>query len=427
MLQGLHLVDPTPAGAGDVVTRRRGLAENHAPALIAAPLEKPVTDRQAAPQLAFHIAGTVDELLALGPEWDSLFETAGRPEQVFQTHAFCALWAQFYATSRDVLHIAVITARHDGRLVMVWPLVVERSLGCNVLAWLGEPVAQYGDVVIAQGMDHMATLTSAWEHVKAKVSPDLLRLRKVRGDAVIAPFLSRLGALETVCCEAPCIVLRGGAGASSFEDRQSGKAKKNRRRLLRRLEETGHITQVTRPASAEAGSLVAAGMDMKRDWLHERALSSRAFKDTRLDQFLAAAASTPGTRTGCRTFAMLLDSRPVAVALGFACKGRMTMHMIAYARAHEKSGVGVLNLEAALRACENEGFEAVDLLAPKADYKMDWTDMTVPVIDYVAGVSMSGHIAARLVDATLRPAAKRAFERLPAHVRRRLLGQPSAG
>ena len=44
--------------------------------------------------------------------------------------------------------LAIVTARRNGSLVMVWPLVLERSNGLSTLSWMGDPVSQYGDVLV---------------------------------------------------------------------------------------------------------------------------------------------------------------------------------------------------------------------------------------------------------------------------------------
>ena len=87
---------------------------------------------------------------ALEVEWTALFERVGRPEQLFQTFEWLSCWADHFLDAADSLRIVV--GRREGRLVMVWPLVETRGpLGFTKLAWMGEPVGQYGDALIEPG------------------------------------------------------------------------------------------------------------------------------------------------------------------------------------------------------------------------------------------------------------------------------------
>ena len=96
------------------------------------------------------------------------------------------------------------------------------------------------------------------------------------------------------------------------------------------------------------------------------------------------------------------------------------MHVIVYDLAHEKSGVGVLHLEHAIAEAYDQGLTAIDLLAPKADYKMDWADGTIAVIDHAVPVSAAGRIYAHVYLGFVREHAKSLVQRLPARISRLL-------
>lgn len=370
--------------------------------------------------LQIEIIDTLGALERIGSEWDGLFAAAGKPHHVFQKHAFllefCKVYVSADADACCSCRLAILLARRAGRLVLVWPLVEQRSVGARVVGWLGEPVSQYGDVLLHPGEDRLATLRMAYGHLLDRVRPDVVRLRRVREDADIAPFLKHLEAPVRERQEAPCITLR--SGGSSFEDRQSGKARKNRRRLLRRLEERGEtiFAEVTEPAAQQLA--IASGLADKREWLARRALLSSTFADRRFDTFLKQASVAPDNATGLSLFTLSLDRRPIAVALGFRCKARLMLHVITYAAEAEKHGAGVLNLEAILRLAEAEGLEAVDLLPPKADYKLDWSDTAMEVADYSWGTSLRGRIWAGLLDGIARPRARQLIDRAPLAARR---------
>lgn len=373
------------------------------------------------------VIDSVAGLEALRADWDSLFERAGGPGQVFQTAGFVDLIVRTHGLGNEheacvaagcSCRLAVMTARRGKRLVLVWPMVVRRFAGLRALTWLGEPIARYGDVLIDRDEPAVPLLTAAYAHALATLRPDIVRLRKVRADAAVAPFLATLGHVPLEPTEAPFVTLA--AGGSAFESRQSGKARKNRRRLMRRLEEQGSVAMELPADGSCTTELVAAGLELKRHWLIRRGLVSLALADSHLDACLAVAAGERKADTGTLVFGMRLAGRPVAVALGFRCKSRLMLHLITHAPDVERHGAGVLNLEAILRWAEAEGLEAVDLLPPKADYKLDWADGSVGVADHVWGVTPRGRLVVLGIDRTVLPRLKPLLESLPLALRRRL-------
>ena len=390
---------------------------DHAPGL-------PDSRNQGFADWQFDIIDTTAGLVRLADDWCALFERAGGPQHVFQSYGFAALWAEIFLGDTPAeppkggCRLAIVTARRAGRLVLVWPLVAQRQLGRRVLSWLGAPIAQYGDVLLDPAEPALPLLRAAYGHVRTVLAPDILRLRKVRQDASIAAFLADIGTTSSEHAEAPLVTLA--AGGSPFEDRQGGKARKNRRRLMRRLEESGRVAWVDATGTPAAIALVEAAVTCKRDWLARHGLLSAALADPRFEQFMKAAAGTNDRDTGFAVFALRLDDRPIAVALGFTCRQRLMLHLITQCEDVERFGAGVLNLEAILRQAEAAGLQAVDLLPPKADYKLDWADGCVAVADHVHGLTAGGRITTHLLDAILRPQTKRMLERLPMSLRRRL-------
>jgi CelD/BcsL family acetyltransferase involved in cellulose biosynthesis len=45
--------------------------------------------------------------------------------------------------------LAIVTAHREDRLIALWPLVLVGSGGLKLVRWMGEPVSQYGEVLIA--------------------------------------------------------------------------------------------------------------------------------------------------------------------------------------------------------------------------------------------------------------------------------------
>ena len=128
--------------------------------------------------------------------------------------------------------LAIVTGRRSGRLVLVWPLVVERGTGVVKLTSMGAPVSQYSDALIEPSIEAPQQLRDAWDKVVSAVKPDLVWLPRVRDDAAIAPLMKDIGALATQRMEAPYIDLRDTPDLDTYMGRRSPQARKKHIALL---------------------------------------------------------------------------------------------------------------------------------------------------------------------------------------------------
>lgn len=373
--------------------------------------------------LTFTIVSERSGFDALEAEWNGLFGRVGRSHQVFLTFNWVWHWCNHYLPKGNLpgaRRLSILTARRDGRLVMVWPLVRERAHGLTVLSWTGDPVSQYGDVLIEDGAHAAGTLRQAWTYLVAHSDADVVRLRKVRADASITPLLAELGAIVTEIEEAPYLDFSDIADYAAYEQRYSGSARRNRRRLFRRLDEQGKITFEELTGGVEARQMIELAVELKRKWLSSRGLVSKAYADDRFGAFFADVAAADERPAGCRVAVLKTDGLPVAIEVAIACKDRIALHIIVFDLAYEKSGAGVLLLEQSLRNAANEGVACYDLLAPGDAYKRDWADGAVVVSDFAVPLTVKGRVYASAYLDLARNAAKRALAAMPAGMRLRL-------
>ena len=359
---------------------------------------------------------------ALEADWNALFERAGRPAQVFQTFNWIWHWARHYLSDAEGgiagLNLSIVTGRRDGKLIMVWPLVQERVRGISQIFWMGEPVSQYGDVVIDDVPDALAVMRAGWDFLAKHAKGDIVRLRRVRADAAIAPVLVEIGATITDRQSAPYLDLKSAKSFAEYEERYSPRARRNRRRLARRLNEQGGTTFERYKGGKEARALAITALELKADWLKDRGLVSHAISDARMARFFADAAEGATHSTNCVVAALKSAGEPAALEVSFVCKGRLAMHVIVFNLKYEKSGAGVLLLEQSIRDGYGDKLEVYDMLAPGDNYKLDWSDATEQVIDFIKPLSLAGHAYGHVYLGFVRTRMKSAMSAMPQSLRR---------
>ncbi|PPC84878.1 MAG: cellulose biosynthesis protein CelD [Hyphomicrobium sp.] len=362
------------------------------------------------------------EFDALEHEWNALFDRAGRGTHVFQTFNWNWHWANTYLPAdqkhKSAMALSIVTARRDGNLIMIWPLVSERAHGIKQILWMGDPVSQYGDVLLDRIDDGLNVMRQAWAYIQKTSRCDVVRLRHVRADANIAPLLAELQAITTDRQVAPYLDLSSASTFEKYETRFTSKSRGNRRRLLRRLSDGKTIAFERHHAGHRAGELVRQAIDLKTAWLRDRGLVSTALSDARMAQFMAAAVADKNKSVDCVVAALTVDGEPAAIEISFTCKGHLAQHVIVFDLRFEKAGVGILLMEQSLRDDYSEAIATHDLLAPTATYKMDWADATMDVNDWAVPMNLAGQVYAHVYLAHVRPRAKAAVQAMPTKLRK---------
>lgn len=356
---------------------------------------------------------------ALEAEWTDLFKRAGRPEQMFQSFGWLWHWCNHFLPRHGRRPtLAVVTGHRDGRLVLACPFLLTRSGGLMTLSFMGDPVSQYGDVLLEDGPEAQHDLAAGFDFLIKQANVDVVHLRKVRADAAIAPLLRARGVTFTDVQKAPFVSFDGATDYAAFEQRYGKAARKNRKRQLRRLQDTG-ATSFERYAAGPAASDAAhVALTLKRDWLRQRGLVSPAVVDARTTGFFRDCASGRGPATGVEVGAVMSNGAVAAIEIAIQCKDRVALHLIAYDPRFEKTGAGALLMEDSIRRACQSGKAVLDLLAPGAAYKFEWADRSVDVGDCAFGLGTAGKVYACLYLTRVRPAAKALVEHLPRTMRR---------
>ena len=341
-------------------------------------------------------------------EWLDLFEAGGRPHQVFQRFEWLAIWARLYLDRRT--RLAVVTGRIDGRLVLAWPLVVRHVCGIRVLEGMGAPFAQYVDALVAPDLDPAAA-DAVLAHV-SRLPVDVVALRRVRDDAALTPLLRRRAVVSSHPQASPVVDFQATPNAAAFEARFNGKVRSSRRRRRRRLEERGATSFVRHAATPASASLVETAFGFKREWARRAGVTSPALRDPRFGQVFLEACHAGADAPDLRVSVLRCGDAVAGIELSVACKGLLCGHVLAPNPAFAEFGVGGVLAELTITSAIEQGYEQFDLLAPADDYKLEWTEKTVGVADYVIARTLAGRAYKQLWLGWGREAAKRLAARL---------------
>lgn len=349
---------------------------------------------------------------ALEADWISLFERAGRGEQMFQTFNWLWHWTNHFCLE-DCTTLAIVTVRREGRLIAVLPLALERVVGLKQLVFMGAPVSQYGDAVAEQVPDQAAVVEQALRFGITRTRADVVRLAKVRDDAIIAPVLTRMQAEMTGAEAAPYADLAAAGGQEAFDRRFSTKVKKNRRRQERRLAEHGAIGLDWKLSQRAAADAAATTMVLKRAWLKTRGQLSRTFADPRSERFFADVCAGAQRPTGAQVSLLTTGGEIANAAITVTIKGRQALHILAYGLKFERCAPGAFHMERLVEQAFATGVTMLDFLAPRHEYKLEWADGALRVADYALPISLAGKAYTSVYLCYVREGVKAVLKSLP--------------
>lgn len=361
----------------------------------------------------------LDSFQALQGEWHALHAANPGNELAFQSFEWVRSWLTTYLadTGEQAQSAAIVTVRTNGRLRLVCPFAVKKVLGLTCLTWLGEPASQYGDVMTDGTHASHTLIDTALAHAIECTRPDLVHLRKVRADAAIMPWLTSRQAAATAHDAAPCLDLRTAASFDDYCKRYSAKARKNRRRLRRRLNESGTVTTTVLGTGAAAREAIRTGIAFKQAWLVNRGHIASSLHDASMSRFLEDFVSRPSPLAAPFVSVMACDTTPVSVQFGLQTKRGLALHMIAYNPDMEKAGAGILHIEDTLAHCIGQRLPTMDFLAPDAPYKRAWADTAVAVSDFAIARTVKGQVFAHGYLCHARDLLKTRVAALPLSVR----------
>lgn len=355
--------------------------------------------------LTFSIIRNKNDMLAVEPDWNQLYQESGRRAQIFLT--FNWLWHWLDAAQIPPENLIILTARNEGQLVLIAPLTIEKKSGLKIITWAGSPVSQYGDILLKEHVNNLNWLKDAVNFLINELKPDLFHLRKVRFDASITPLLEAYSATLLEETAAPYIETLGAENFTEFNKRYSQRSRKSKRRHRRKLEEHGQISFELSKEGPVAKVAALNAIAQKRAWLKTMKIISPAFKTDLIDRFFEKAVASTERPTGLCASELKVDGKTIATEIGVRVNSYYGAHLGTYDPSFIAHSPGSLQIQETIAALINEGIEIIDLFAPGDTYKYEWTKQAVPVYDFAYSTSLKGKIYESLYLARLRPVLKK--------------------
>jgi CelD/BcsL family acetyltransferase involved in cellulose biosynthesis len=381
-----------------------------------------LAERAALPaQARWRVVDDLEAFEGLAESWRAL-EAATPGAVLFQTYSWCWHWVRHYATGPNApykLRIVAIEGATGSKLLALVPLVVPRRGAKRFAQWLGEPLLQYGDILLDPSANIPAVRQSLSEAISGWSDTSAFHLRSVRADANVHKLieLQRFAICEPR--ESASLDLTRYADAAAYEAGKKPKDRKQHRRKRRRLEEFGPVAFEVVQGGCDASALVAKAIGFKEIWLKEMGLTSRAFMDKRALGCLTEMAEDCEHDCGCTVAHLTVGKRTAALGIDFRHAGHVYAFMGAFNPVFAQAAPGAAQIDETIAHAIGQGLQTYDLLAPFDRYKSEWTNQTTEVRDYAVPLDLWSAAYVELVLRRLRPALKALYLRSPAHLRRR--------
>jgi CelD/BcsL family acetyltransferase involved in cellulose biosynthesis len=359
---------------------------------------------------------SLDALEALAPEWTAL-EARTKRATFFQSAAWSLAACRPLAGQTEITDVLVFAVYRGLDLVAVAPFKIISRGPVRLAVDLTDPFGQYGDVLIADGVDALTVMTHVIEALRNTANLDGLLMRRVRADSPARHVVDLGGFKASAADAAPYVDLRPHATFDSYYSGVNAKTRKNLRNLRNRMARGAPVTHRV-VDNDDIANVIAESFEGRLRWLEQQGLPSTAFDDPVFRAFVERIGEL-GRRGELTLLAMGLycGDVPVSLQWGFVHGGRYYAYIAARNPDFDAYSPGRIHLEEVIRTCHARGIEVCDFLAPGARYKFTWTDDATEVLDIAVPFSFKGRLLLDLWNRRLRVMAKAVYARLPPSLR----------
>jgi CelD/BcsL family acetyltransferase involved in cellulose biosynthesis len=263
------------------------------------------------------------------------------------------------------------------------PTFVRFWRGLRVLEWAAQEFSDYCD-----GVGEPGAVSWILDRVLSSSEFDLIRLKNIRRDALVYPFL--VGRGYPVGGSERCLGLRclWPDGESWFATLNK-KKRNNHRRGLRILSDTGEVVFRLMSAEERWDEVVAQLIALKREWLRANRFRSQLLHGNTFPPFVEAL-----HRMGrLRIFVLESNGKLVAGSVNALHHKELLAFFAAYDPAYERSSPGILLMNEMAKWAFGSGIRYLDYLRGEEPYKFEFANDQVDLTHFVASRTFLGRSA----------------------------------
>jgi CelD/BcsL family acetyltransferase involved in cellulose biosynthesis len=242
----------------------------------------------------------------------------------------------------------------------------------------------------------------------------MIRLRHVRADATVAPFLSTHFRDSQQHDMAPVLDLTAFANEAAYEARYSSSQRKRRKKIRKNLEDAIGPVQfdILDPGPANDDA-IAEAVHEKHKWLAERGRKNQALCENKVTAFLRELSHRRGGSVQLVTSRMTVGDKPISWEIGLR-KGSTHFGFITSHRTDLTDySPGRLHMDLSQRQALRDGMSAFDLMVPNDPHKESWSSSKVEVRDHHLPLTALGRLYGLGYVETARPLLRKAYYAMP--------------
>jgi len=362
---------------------------------------------------------TLEQMLALESDWRALDAKSTGRMSYFQSFDWCYNWYRQFAAgnAQDAgPRLRIFTLRKNGKVEMIWPMMqVTRYFGVKELVFIGEPLTQYGNILINHDRITPDDIRQCWSEIIRTSQADVIALNNFPAQSVLNACCDEQGSAKVVSATS-IMDLSGFTDFASFIASLNKTTRRSRSRRRNRLAKLGRIEQVAIAGGSSAyAALVDQALAWKQTWLKETGRASEILQQRRTRAFLMS------LEDRVLAFALELNGRPIAIEIGFLDGAHYYSYLGAFDWSFRAYSPGKVQMEETFRWAINNKVKAYDLLGNPSTYKADWSNIDLALMSRMQPLTVKGVAYARGWTRLIKPMMKRSFYWMSSGQRKALL------
>jgi CelD/BcsL family acetyltransferase involved in cellulose biosynthesis len=321
--------------------------------------------------MTFEVVRDIDSFCAMQPEWDDLWSRAGG--EYFQSYAYCHGSLIAEAARRRQLHC--ITARREGRLVALWPLVTSWRNCWKYATPLTPPNRSPSDILVAPDCDVHQVAMGAWRVARKSTQADVFEFWRINSSSPLQRCLTRDAVTRRATEErTPYAPLRGQHDWEAYCRSRPGRSKTRPNYLKRRLAAHGEFNvEMLDSNDPRIPSLVEWSALRKREWAQHNGIDSPWVYSESSSRFWNGLLTNAAYQHGVfHLFVLTLQGKPLAANVVAVGATRAYLLTTTYDLKHANLSPGTVLVDECVKWAFDRGLD-FDFGPGEQQYKSSWS------------------------------------------------------